>query len=230
MILGARIVSFAVVTECRLCYPVLDAVSNAPAMPKLLFTQPEFAMQSCDLPEGKTTVGRSSHNTLVLSDASVSAHHCELLVSWNEVIVRDHGSSNGTWVAGVRVTGQRPANHSDLIRFGRVEARLELDGFPTDDATSVTANFGSSRADKSPPDPESFRRVIESSSTNADTRIPTVSLPEPAKPTPPAVSATPQPTLPKPAPAVGHPGRRWLKLALRVGVALAAAWLLRMFL
>lgn len=72
-------------------------------MAKLHFSQPEFVPQSCDLPKGKTAVGRSSRNNLVLSDASVSADHGELVVSWEEVTVPDHGSSNGTWVAGMRV-------------------------------------------------------------------------------------------------------------------------------
>ena len=54
-------------------------------MPKLIFTQPEFAAQTCELPEGTTTVGRGPRNTLVIRDDTVSADHCELLVSWNEV-------------------------------------------------------------------------------------------------------------------------------------------------
>lgn len=111
-------------------------------MPKLHFSQPEFAATPVDLPEGKTTVGRSSRNSLVLNDVSVSASHCEVLVSWNEVILRDLGSSNGTWVAGVRVNGQQPANHGECIRFGRVEARLELDCFPDDHYRSTCAFRG----------------------------------------------------------------------------------------
>lgn len=200
-------------------------------MPKLHFPQPEFTTHSCDLPEGTTKVGRSSRNKLVLSDASVSADHCELLVSWNEVIVRDHGSSNGTWVAGVRVNagGQLPVNHGDLIRFGRVEARLALEGFPADDATSVTANFGASRAAESGSDAESFRKVIGSGSPAEDTRNSTMSIPAPARPEPPAAVAAPQPSLPKLAPPGEPPGRRWLLVALLVGVVLAVAWLLRMF-
>ncbi len=200
-------------------------------MPKLHFPQPEFTTHSCDLPEGTTKVGRSSRNNLVLSDPSVSADHCELLVSWDEVIVRDHGSSNGTWVAGVRVKagGQLPVNHGDLIRFGRVEARRELDGFPAYDATSVTANFGASRAAESRPDAESFRKVIGSDSPAEDTRNTTMSIPAPAKPEPPAAVAAPPTSFSKPAPAGGRAGRRWLIVALLVGVVLAATWLLRMF-
>ncbi len=198
-------------------------------MPRLHFLQPEFTAHSCDLPDGTTKVGRSSRNNLVLCDPCVSADHSELQVSWNEVIVHNHGSSNGTWVAGVRVKGQLPANHGDVIRFGRVEARLELDGFPADDTTSVTANFGASRPCEAGPDAESFRKVIGSDSPAEDTLNSTMSIPVPAGPEPPAAVEAPQPSLPKLAPPGEPQGRRWLKVALLVGVVLAATWLLRMF-
>lgn len=189
-------------------------------MPKLHFPQPEFTAHSCDLPEGTTQVGRSSRNNLVLSDPSVSADHCELVVSWNEVIVRDHGSSNGTWVAGVRVNagGQLPVNHGDGIRFGRVEARLALEGFPADDATSMTANFGASRPAGSQPDAESFRKVIGGEGPSQDTQNSTISLPAPA---PPRVVTAPPP---KPEPTGRPAGSGWWKVVLLVGVVLAAAW------
>lgn len=194
-------------------------------MPKLHFHQPEFTTHSCDLPEGTTRVGRSSRNNLVLSDPSVSADHCDLLVSWNEVIVRDHGSSNGTWVAGVRVKAQLPANHGDVIRFGRVEARLELDGFPADDATSVTANFGASRAAGSGPAAESFRKVIGSDSPAGDTRNSTMSMPAPAKPEPSASSVTSESSSLKPISSQGRPNHRWLVILILLGAAVTAAWL-----
>lgn len=198
-------------------------------MPKLHFPQPEFTTHSCELPEGTTKVGRSSRNNLILSDPSVSADHCDLLVSWNEVIVRDHGSSNGTWVAGVRVKAQLPANHGDVIRFGRVEARLELDGFPADDATSVTANFGASRAAETPPAAEPFRKVIGREASGQDTRNETLSVPNPVHPPPPPTVATAQPSSAASAPTGHLSGRWWWKAALVVVLVLVAVGLLRMF-
>ena len=199
-------------------------------MPKLYFSQPDFAAPTCDLPEGKTTVGRSSRNSLVLNDASVSATHCELWVSGNEVIVRELGSSNGTWVAGVRVEGQRPANHGDVIRFGRVEARLELDSWPDDDSTAVTANIAAARFARSKAAPESLRKVIGSSSSSEDTRNPTVTVPAPVKPEPLREIAKPQPALATPDPNDSPLSRGWLKSALLVAGVVAVAWFLRRWL
>lgn len=197
-------------------------------MPKLHFHHPDFAPLSCELPEGTTTVGRSSRNRIVLNDPSVSGDHGDLLVSWNEVIVRDHGSSNGTWVAGVRVNGQRPANHGDVIRFGRVEARVELDEFPAGDATSITANFGVSRESKPGPDPDSMHVVVGSRSRGEDTHTSaTSSVPPPAGRAMVEPDPTGQPTPPESVRQRGSAGRNW-GIGLLVLAALAAAvWIVQ---
>ncbi len=146
-------------------------------MPKLIFIQREFAAQSCVLPEGKTKIGRHPANNLVIRDESVSADHCEILISWNEVIIREHGSKNGTWVAGKRVTGQLPVNHGEVIRFGRVEARLELDLPQTEDSTEHTTHLYQQYATKKDPEPESLHAVVQnvssagSSSTDDDNTL-----------------------------------------------------------
>lgn len=110
-------------------------------MAKLIFLTPEFAGRVHELAEGTTTVGRSSDNLLVLSDPSVSAGHGEILVHGPEVIVRDLGSRNGTVVEGRRlVHGQTQVLSGQVVRFGRVEVRLELDPPAwTDPETAVTA-------------------------------------------------------------------------------------------
>src|SRR3569832_1033401 len=92
----------------------------------LRFTSPDVAAKVYPLATGKTKVGRAPDNQLILQDASVSAHHCDIEVHGPEVIVHDGGSANGTWLNGTRVTGQRPVRNNDLIRFGTVEARVEF--------------------------------------------------------------------------------------------------------
>jgi pSer/pThr/pTyr-binding forkhead associated (FHA) protein len=108
-------------------------------MPRLILISPEFADQTCELPDGTFTLGRSPQNHIIVRDESVSAQHCELLVYGREVIVHERGSRNGTFINGVRVKIQRGVNHGQLLRFGRVEARLEIETPENDDATSITA-------------------------------------------------------------------------------------------
>ncbi|MBL9172653.1 MAG: FHA domain-containing protein [Verrucomicrobiales bacterium] len=195
-------------------------------MPRLHFFQAEMEVPPFELPEGSTTVGRSSRNALVLHDPSVSADHCELIVNWNEVIVRDHGSSNGTWVGGERVSGQRPANHGDLLRFGRVEVRLELDAPPGDDATAVTANFGPSRTAQPRPVPEPVQMIVGSRTPSPEAGEATAFLPVPPEKAPtPAVGPT-SPNFPKPTPIAGRAGRGWVKWVLAIAALGAVLWLM----
>lgn len=98
--------------------------------PKLIFVNPEWEGQSFDLPEGKTIVGRSPETTLMIDDDSVSGRHCEILTYGCEVIIRDNGSSNGTWVDGRKVRGQTAVHNGQTIRFACVEARLEMPPLP----------------------------------------------------------------------------------------------------
>ena len=102
-------------------------------MPKLIFMDRDFAGQVYELVIEKTTVGRATQNTLVLRHETVSSHHCELLFNGPEIIVRDLDSRNGTFVDGVRITGQRQVKSGQKIRFGEVEARLELDAVKAED-------------------------------------------------------------------------------------------------
>jgi hypothetical protein len=76
-------------------------------MAKLIFINPEHAAQVYELTLEKTTVGRAAGNTLVIPDGSLSAQHCEIHVNGPEVIVRDLGSRNGTFVNGAKLTNQR---------------------------------------------------------------------------------------------------------------------------
>lgn len=94
------------------------------------------------LPEGEWTAGRAPDNAIVIPDPSVSARHAEVLVSYGEVIVRELGARNGTFVQGRKVESQHPVDSGQVVRFGAVELRVSV---PVEDdpggATSVTAAY-----------------------------------------------------------------------------------------
>jgi predicted component of type VI protein secretion system len=108
-------------------------------MHRLIFTDPAFAGQSCALRQGVASLGRSRGNACIILDESVSGRHCELLVHWTEVIVRDSGSRNGTFVDGVRVEGQAGVSSGQRLRFGRVAAVLRLERPVGPEGTEITA-------------------------------------------------------------------------------------------
>jgi Zn-dependent protease len=68
------------------------------------------------------TIGRAAGSTLVLSDPSVSRTHARISAG---AVLEDAGSSHGTWLDGVRVTGPIPLRDGAKIRLGDQELMVE---------------------------------------------------------------------------------------------------------
>ncbi len=77
------------------------------------------------LSEGVHHVGRDASNRLELPDDSISRQHAVLVVSPDRILVEDTGSTNGTFINGVKVERAALAP-GDTVAFGSVELRLEL--------------------------------------------------------------------------------------------------------
>jgi two-component system NtrC family sensor kinase len=72
-----------------------------------------------ELPDATTLVGRESRQ-LPLTDNTVSRRHCELIFNDNgEWVLRDLGSSNGSYVNGMRIVGRHTLKLGDQMRVGR---------------------------------------------------------------------------------------------------------------
>jgi DNA-binding NtrC family response regulator len=75
-------------------------------------------------PLGETLcIGKAPDNDLVLSDDTVSRHHCELTRTAGGVRVRDLGSTNGTKVGGARVS-EAVVQSGAVLKVGEVEIAL----------------------------------------------------------------------------------------------------------
>ncbi|MEW6057423.1 MAG: FHA domain-containing protein [Bdellovibrionota bacterium] len=66
---------------------------------------------------GETSIGRVSGNDIVLASNQVSKRHCVLIVNDAEVILKDNGSSNGTFVNG-ELTRKRRLLPGDRVSVG----------------------------------------------------------------------------------------------------------------
>ena len=82
------------------------------------------ASRTCELNWGVTRVGRGDDNDVVLNYPFISFHHCELELGLNGLLVRDTGSTNGTFV------NERPIQEARLepgqkLRLGQVSATVE---------------------------------------------------------------------------------------------------------
>lgn len=71
-----------------------------------------------ELPDAPALVGRDSRQ-LPLTDNTVSRRHAELIPGPDNWILRDLGSSNGTYINGTRVTHRYALKLGDQIRVGR---------------------------------------------------------------------------------------------------------------
>src|SRR5882762_9670512 len=93
-------------------------------MARLVLLSEGFNGRIYDLKVEKTTVGRVSDNALEIPESSVSSHHAEILLRGNDVLIRDLGSTNGTFINGEKIT-EAVLQPGQLLRFGMVEMRLE---------------------------------------------------------------------------------------------------------
>jgi pSer/pThr/pTyr-binding forkhead associated (FHA) protein len=72
------------------------------------------------------TVGRSGDNDLPLDgDEYASAHHARFEPRRDGVYIEDIGSTNGTFVNGIRLTNDRRLVPGDVVRIGETDLRFE---------------------------------------------------------------------------------------------------------
>lgn len=72
------------------------------------------------------TIGRGGQNDVALEgDEFASARHVRVEPRRDGVWVSDAGSTNGTFVNGIRIDGPRKLAQGDVVRVGETELRFE---------------------------------------------------------------------------------------------------------
>lgn len=99
-----------------------------PTVPRAPAAEEGFALtlegRQCLLDKNSMTLGRSLDNDIVVEDAGVSRHHAQIQRRFGKHLLRDLGSSNGTWVNGQPIT-QCVLRDGDVISLGGVEMVFE---------------------------------------------------------------------------------------------------------
>lgn len=85
---------------------------------ELRVTGPDGSSRSVPLGSAPLTVGRAAENLLVLDGSAVSSYHCQFELLGAEVVLRERGSRNGTWVNGLRIPDAVRVTESDRIYVG----------------------------------------------------------------------------------------------------------------
>ncbi len=91
--------------------------------------------------EGETSIGRQAGNSIVLPSSKISKKHCVLLVNGQEVLLRDEGSSNGTFVNGALIKS-RSLKPGERISIGEYVLELTQMVAKPSQKAPVVSGFG----------------------------------------------------------------------------------------
>ena len=83
-----------------------------------------FRDDHVEIKGGRLTFGRSLDCDVILRDEDVSSRHAQIIRNQNVYWLQDLGSTNGTWINGVRAVGQMPVRTGDRVQIGNVILEL----------------------------------------------------------------------------------------------------------
>src|SRR5882724_7686776 len=95
---------------------------------QLVIVRGRGATETIKLGDGVTTVGRQDDCQLRIKSSQVSRKHCEIFEKKGLLLVKDLGSSNGTYVNGKRIQDQRVLEPGDELTIGQVKLKVSKVG------------------------------------------------------------------------------------------------------
>ena len=120
---------------------------------------PEDSPTTHEFVGSRLTVGRLGDNDVALDEASVSSRHAEIQVHDDSAVLRDLGSTNGTFLNGDKVSAELPLKEGDEIFFGNVRSVFmePVAAAPEAPAAGVTESAVPSLSAAGAGRPENFR-------------------------------------------------------------------------
>jgi hypothetical protein len=95
-------------------------------MPRLVINPDTAEAWEVELGPGATTLGRSAENDVALEHPSISSAHCRITLTDGGAVLKDLGSTCGTFVGGQLVEEAR-LGAGQTFRLGEIEVRFESD-------------------------------------------------------------------------------------------------------
>jgi len=144
-------------------------------MPKLLVNPSSPVVWEIQLKPGPNRLGRGEANDFTLTDPAVSGSHCEIRVTAQSVVIKDLGSTNGTFVNRALVR-EALLHEGDRIHLGAVEMifAAEKAAAPTQAKTEALPV----------PPPSQPRKVVVARVVAGPASAPAVVAPPPTAPWP----------------------------------------------
>jgi len=104
--------------------PLAPSPQNSQAARRLVITSGVSAGTELLLDNSPVTIGRSSDSTLVILDEYTSTQHAQLIPGTDGWMLQDLDSTNGTKLAGQKVTGSVQLPLNTPVSIGKTEFEL----------------------------------------------------------------------------------------------------------
>jgi pSer/pThr/pTyr-binding forkhead associated (FHA) protein len=96
-------------------------------MPRLVLSLDGVVLREVGLAKDRTTIGRRSHNDIVIDNLAVSGEHSVIYASGGDVYLEDLGSTNGTTVNGQPIK-KHLLQSGDAVEIGKYRLKFLADG------------------------------------------------------------------------------------------------------
>ena len=96
-------------------------------MPRLVLSLDGVVLREVGLAKDRTTIGRRSHNDIVIDNLAVSGEHSVIYASAGDVYLEDLGSTNGTTVNGQPIK-KHLLQSGDTLEIGKYRLKFLADG------------------------------------------------------------------------------------------------------
>ncbi len=96
-------------------------------MPKLVLSLDGVVLREVNLSKDRMTIGRRSHNDLVIDNLAVSGEHAVVYRAGDDIYLEDLGSTNGTTVNGQPIK-KHLLQSGDFIEVGKYRLKFLADG------------------------------------------------------------------------------------------------------
>jgi pSer/pThr/pTyr-binding forkhead associated (FHA) protein len=97
----------------------------APSGARLVVIKGPLEGEVFPINKGEFTIGRAEDRDLTILDRAVSRKHCKIVLEDDGYYIVDEGSTNGTFVSGMRVAREKLKN-GDIIQVGESKLRFEI--------------------------------------------------------------------------------------------------------
>lgn len=95
--------------------------------PKLIVLSEQLRGKIFNLDKDEVTCGRVDGKDIVIKDPTISSNHCLFFRQGEIFVIRDLGSTNGTRVNNIPITGEQELANSDILQLGGIEILYDCD-------------------------------------------------------------------------------------------------------